>query len=443
MGDISRNYLAKLSTESGAAVDADWNPAPDQKVFALAANETHLFAAGNFSSVGGLNNHWIAKLDLAGTGCADAGWQVRLNAPAFHLAVAGGNLYLGGPFLAVNEEPQVSLVRISTASAEVFRSPHMDFGTITALAAADGYVYLAGTFTQIDDIPVRFLARFSQRDGQIESIGNFTANGGVNITALAVSGTNIYAGGTIYHLKPGDPMYLARFSTITREWDNEWDSHANGTTRALALRGNDLFVAGEFIGIGGKANAMLALLPVFDGAPTVTPALTQQNQQTHSGLVIQPFVSDRAETRYFRIHRVTGGRLYKNDGSTELARGDFINLMEGAAGLRFTPEPGFIGTASLEISATVRNANPISGSSSAIAKIFVVPIDRAGLLAVRDGETLRLIWPSSTGAQPLDKARDLTPGLWTPVQTVPTRVDSFETLELDFQADRQFFRLRE
>ncbi len=446
INDIPRNYLAKVSMEAGAAVDTRWDPDPDRRVFALAADQTHLFVAGYFSSIGGQERQYIAKLNLTERGDADPLWAVRrqpFNLPVFHLALAEGNLFLGGLSLGFNGERHSGLLRVSTDRAEVFQSPRIEFGDVTALAAAADGVYAAGTFTQIDEVAVRFLARIRTENGRIEPIGNFSANVRADISTLIAQGTNLYAGGRIFHLKGPDPIYLARFSTITRDWDREWDAHANGTVRGMALRGNDLFVAGEFSGIGGKADVKLALLPVLDGPPSVTPAVTERDQQTRSGLVIQPHPSDRAETSYYRIRRVAGGRLYKGDGRTELIRGDFISRAEGAAGLRFTPDPGFVGMATFEFSATVRHADPILGSAPSPAQIFVLPPDRAGLQAMRVAEKVRLIWTSAAGPRQLESAKDLAPGLWAPVQLNPTRIHNFETLELDLQTDRQFFRLRE
>ncbi|MBF0434167.1 MAG: cadherin domain-containing protein [Magnetococcales bacterium] len=77
--------------------------------------------------------------------------------------------------------------------------------------------------------------------------------------------------------------------------------------------------------------------PVAD-RPTVTPATTNEDVQTTSGLVIGRNSVDGAEVTHFKIANITNGTLFKTDGKTMIAEGDFITVDEGATGLRFTPK---------------------------------------------------------------------------------------------------------
>src|SRR5207253_2791743 len=69
-----------------------------------------------------------------------------------------------------------------------------------------------------------------------------------NVYALAVSGTNVYAGGD-FTIAGGNPAnYVAK-------WDgSNWSpmgSGMNGYVWALAVWGNDLYAAGSFTNAGG------------------------------------------------------------------------------------------------------------------------------------------------------------------------------------------------
>src|SRR5256885_12124567 len=46
---------------------------------------------------------------------------------------------------------------------------------------------------------------------------------------------------------------------------------------------------------------------------------------------------DGAEVTHFKITGITGGTLFKNNGTTQINNGDFITFAEGNAGLKFTP----------------------------------------------------------------------------------------------------------
>ncbi len=82
----------------------------------------------------------------------------------------------------------------------------------------------------------------------------------------------------------------------------------------------------------------ITVKPVAD-LPSVTPANTVVNTQTTSGLVITRNAVDGPEVTHFKFFSITNGRLFKNDGVTEIPGGGIITVAEGQAGLKFTPDP--------------------------------------------------------------------------------------------------------
>ncbi len=83
----------------------------------------------------------------------------------------------------------------------------------------------------------------------------------------------------------------------------------------------------------------ITVKPVAD-LPNVTPANTVVNTQTTSGLVITRNAVDGPEVTHFKFFSITNGRLFKNDGVTEIPGGGVITAADGQAGLKFTPDPG-------------------------------------------------------------------------------------------------------
>ena len=81
---------------------------------------------------------------------------------------------------------------------------------------------------------------------------------------------------------------------------------------------------------------VLTVNPVAD-TPSVTSATTSENIQTSSGLVISRHAVDGAEVTHFKITGITGGALFKNNGTTPINNNNFITFAEGNAGLKFTP----------------------------------------------------------------------------------------------------------
>jgi hypothetical protein len=84
------------------------------------------------------------------------------------------------------------------------------------------------------------------------------------------------------------------------------------------------------------ATVSFTITPAPD-LPQITGATTAEDTQSATGLVVTPNALDGAEISHFVVTNITGGRLYKQDGTTELFVNDQITRAEGAAGLKFTP----------------------------------------------------------------------------------------------------------
>ena len=105
--------------------------------------------------------------------------------------------------------------------------------------------------------------------------------------------------------------------------------------------------------------------------PSVTNATTNANTQTTSGLVISRNPVDGAEVTHFKITGITGGALFKNNGTTPINNGDFITFAEGNAGLKFTPGTS---NGSFTVQASLSPSDAGLGGGTATATITVNPL---------------------------------------------------------------------
>jgi hypothetical protein len=106
--------------------------------------------------------------------------------------------------------------------------------------------------------------------------------------------------------------------------------------------------------------------------PSVTNATTTDNTQTTSGLVVTPNAADAAFVTNFQITNITGGTLFKNDGTTVINNGDFITVAEGAAGLKFTPATNSLASGSFTVQeSTSATTAGLGGPTTATATITV------------------------------------------------------------------------
>ena len=123
-------------------------------------------------------------------------------------------------------------------------------------------------------------------------------------------------------------------------------------------------------------NVAITVNPVAD-TPSVTNAITNEDTQSTSGLVISRNAADGAEVTHFKITGITNGTLYKNDGVTQITNGTFITFAEGNAGLKFTPTANFNGSGSFTVQASTSNGDAGLGGSTVNATITVNAVNDA------------------------------------------------------------------
>ncbi|HVQ40051.1 MAG TPA: choice-of-anchor Q domain-containing protein, partial [Pyrinomonadaceae bacterium] len=109
------------------------------------------------------------------------------------------------------------------------------------------------------------------------------------------------------------------------------------------------------------------ITPVAD-TPSVTNATTDANTQTTSGLVISRNPVDGPEVSHFKITAISGGTLFKSNGTTVINNGDFITFAEGNAGLKFTPG---VTNGSFQVQASTSSTDAGLGGGMATATITV------------------------------------------------------------------------
>ncbi len=125
------------------------------------------------------------------------------------------------------------------------------------------------------------------------------------------------------------------------------------------------------------ATITLSVAPVAD-TPSITAATTAEDTQSATGLVISRNIVDSTEVTHFKITNLVNGRLYKNNGTTEIVAGDFITFAEGNAGLKFTPAADKNSPSSDTFSFDVQGATDAIGtglSSAANAAITITEVN--------------------------------------------------------------------
>ncbi len=127
-------------------------------------------------------------------------------------------------------------------------------------------------------------------------------------------------------------------------------------------------------GLGGSLVTATITVGAVPHTPSVTDAVTDEDVQSTSGLVISRNAIDGNEVTHFKITAIANGTLFQNDGTTQIHDGDFITVADGNAGLKFTPAADFFGNGSFQVQASLSNDDSGLGGGLATATITVNPV---------------------------------------------------------------------
>lgn len=262
IGGHARNNIAALDAVTGGATD--WNPNPDDRVETLLISGSTVYAGGLFTTIGGQPRNHIAALDAA-TGAA-TDWNPNADWSVEALAVNGSTVYVGGGFTTIGGQPRNHIAALDAATGTATNwDPNADGGYVSALAVSGSTVYAGGGgFSSIGGQPRNYIAALDASSGAA-SVWNPSANG--TVFTLAVSGSTIYAGGSFTSIGVQTRRDIAALDATTGI-PTDWDPNPDGDVRALAVSGSTVYVGGYFSAIGGRTRSRIAALDAATGTAT-------------------------------------------------------------------------------------------------------------------------------------------------------------------------------
>jgi hypothetical protein len=354
VGSEPRQGLAEVNPTT-AALEGE-NPKIDGRVDSMAATATSVYAGGSITTVDGSARHHLAIIDAATGELEQADPAVEGSVQS--LAVDGSTLYVGGSFRNATGSGEGShgrnnLAAFSTSDGTLTSFAPEPNGTVSALAIAGETLYAGGSFNKLNEVVHGSLAAFSTSDGTTESF-NPEPNGSVN--ALTVSSGRLYAGGSFSQLsgEAGTPTRndVAAFDLPGQTLDTGFiPPTLDGSVLALAADESSVYIGGDFNEVGGTYRPRLAALSAAGGS----------RQEWN------PEVSDDVDALAL-------------EGTTLYAGGNFNDaggaVREGVAGLStstgaattFDPEPNFnvsalaISSSSLYMGGSFNSVGPVDQS---------------------------------------------------------------------------------
>lgn len=268
IGGLPRNRIAAIDAATGAVTAWDPNASPASTIWALGVSGTTVYAGGDFLGIGGQSRTKIAAID-ATTGLATAFDAGSLNDDVLALAIDGSTIYIGGTFTNVGGQMRNYTAALdATTGALSAWDPHIS-DRVYAIAAGGGTVYVGGRFCQVGSDARCFLAAIDASTGAATSwnpaVGEFGLRAGVS--ALTLTGTTLYAGGGFVSMN-GNPRGFGAAFDITSGNLTSWNPGANGDIAAICVSGTTAYTGGQFSSIGALTRRGLAAIDLATGEAT-------------------------------------------------------------------------------------------------------------------------------------------------------------------------------
>ena len=168
---------------------------------------------------------------------------------------SSGNLYICGPFKAVGDVVASSIAKWDGSRWSPLGSGVN--GIVSALAVSGNEVYAAGAFTTAGGLPATNIAKWNGTSWS--AVGTGLGNTDSFVTALAASGSDVYA--AVGSTAPNSLNYQI-FKWDGTSWTNLGPG-LNGEVDALAVAGSDLYAGGNFISIVG--GSLVQRIAKWDG----------------------------------------------------------------------------------------------------------------------------------------------------------------------------------
>ncbi|MGH7451425.1 MAG: hypothetical protein ACRENG_08790, partial [bacterium] len=255
IGGQQRNGLAALNATTGQATS--WNPNAANIVRTLSIKDETVYAGGDFNWVGGQNRNFLAAIDIA-TGKVTTWNPGGLNKRVYAIAVNDTLVFAGGDFGG-----HLAAFGITSGKGAACPQPN---GWVYALAAKGSTLYVGGIFSTIGGLPRKNIAAFPIYSSTPLSWDPRT-NGGVR--AIYLHGSTVYVGGDFTYIAGQSRYRIAALDETTGQ-ATAWISHASAPVRGLATNSNGsiVYAGGEFRSINGQWRNRLAALNASNGIAT-------------------------------------------------------------------------------------------------------------------------------------------------------------------------------
>ncbi|MFW5703965.1 MAG: hypothetical protein ACOCXQ_03940 [Patescibacteria group bacterium] len=198
-----RQHLAAVDVSENDIIN--WNPAPNEKLYAIATDERHIYVGGEFTEIAGQERQYLAVFDKETRELLD--WNPLPNGVVRAIAVDDRYVYIGGDFTRVANEDRNRFAAFSKETGELSDFQADVDGPVNAIVVRGDRIFLGGDFQTVNGEERPFIAGIDRETGEVTAFRTELEN---PITRLRITDEGIVANGPTTNPN-GQP---AQFQTV-------------------------------------------------------------------------------------------------------------------------------------------------------------------------------------------------------------------------------------
>ena len=262
---LSANYVTKWNGSSWSALSGPGTNGMTDRVFAIAVKGNDVYVGGNFTLLGDgyTSANRIAKWNGSSWSALSANGISGVNDHVSSIAILGSDIFVGGSFTKLSDETTIANGMAKwngTAWSAVTGANGINGvnGQVLTLAVSGTDLYAGGSFTQLGNksTPASSVAKWNGTNWSSLYGNNCFGVSGI-VFSLAASGSNLYVGGTFTklddNLTPAKNIVLWNGSSWTPLIGSTSINGVNGYVMSILVHGTDVYLGGTFAYLGDGA----------------------------------------------------------------------------------------------------------------------------------------------------------------------------------------------
>lgn len=255
VGNTAKKYFAILNSNGSYVASPIFN----NKVNTSITFNNTIWAAGSFSSFGGLNQSNMAALDANSGDLLN--WPIQVDGTVKKIIQSGNQILIGGEFQNINNVGRTGLALIDTLDGTPASWDPRCNGSINQMELLGSTLYLGGSFTEISDSLRNNLASLDL-NSSIVSTWNPSPNATVNeITSM---GQYLFIGGDFTQIGTNNRKFIASFNLANNSLRN-WNVNPDSSVSSISILGDKILVSGLFNSVGSNPQNKVFIADTVSG----------------------------------------------------------------------------------------------------------------------------------------------------------------------------------